>query len=201
MQDRAIRTLRSVCAGSVLLGSLVAACAGGDTPLRDDALEEQIANTYSPGRVGAAGGAGGSGAGGSSASGTGGSASSNAGSSGVAGGASMPGTGGSSSGACNGFAILQTKCGGPSCHGGASPGYLTNFALDEDTAAALEGGPSQGMACTADNSLLFDADNAAASLVLKKISGTANCGGQMPPGGPVLPAADVACIQTWIESL
>jgi hypothetical protein len=121
----------------------------------------------------------------------------------MAGGGGMPanGTGGSGSGDCNGFTILQEKCGGPSCHGGASPGFLTNFALDEDTAAALEGGPSQGTACMMDNSDVFDSGNPAASLVIKKILGNANCGGQMPPGGPVLPAADVACIQTWIESL
>jgi hypothetical protein len=119
-----------------------------------------------------------------------------AGSSGMANGA-----GGSGSGDCNGFAILQSKCGGPSCHGGASPGFLTNFALDEDTAAALEGGPSQGMACMMDNSLVFDSGNVPASLVLKKIAGTANCGIRMPPSPPYLEPADVQCIETWIGSL
>ena len=87
------------------------------------------------------------------------------------------------------------------CHGGAQPGFLTNFALDEATAAALEGQPSAGMACTGDNSPVFDADNPAASLVLKKIAGTANCGIPMPPGGPDLEDAEIQCIQTWIESL
>jgi hypothetical protein len=113
----------------------------------------------------------------------------------------MPGTGGSGSGACNGFAILQTKCGGGPCHGGESPGFLTNFALDEATAEELEGQPSAGTACTTDNSSVFNADNPAASLVIRKISGTASCGGQMPPGPPLLEPADIQCIQTWIGSL
>jgi hypothetical protein len=190
MQDQAIRALRSVCVASVLCGALVAACAGGDTPARTDELEQLIADTYGRGRQVGAGASGG--AGGSSASGTGGSAGS---------GSMVGGTGGSGGGGCNGFELLQTSCGGNNCHGGPNSGTLTNFAFDEATASALEGQPSAASICTMDSAPVFDSGNAPASLVMKKIDGSASCGQRMPPGGPFLQQADIDCIQTWIESL
>jgi hypothetical protein len=172
----------------VLCGAIIAACAGGDTPARTDELEQLIADTYGRGNqtgVGASGGAGGS------ASGMGGSA----------GGSMVGGTGGSSSGGCNGFELLQTRCGGSICHDGPNSGTVTNFAFDEATASALEGLPSQGSECTTDSAPIFNSGNAAASLVMRKIEGSASCGQRMPPGGPFLEQAEVDCIQAWIEDL
>jgi hypothetical protein len=192
----------------VLLGSLVAACAGGDTPSRTDELEQQIANEYAPGRVGAAAGAGGGGAGGSSASGAGGSATGNGGSSGTmagtAGSSGMPvtGTGGSGStgGACDGFAILKTNCSGGSCHG-AGTGF-TPFAAEEGDAPNFVG--EQSMICgSQDNAAIFDSDTPSASLVVKKILATTSCGGRMPAGATTQALTDeqVACVESWIGSL
>jgi hypothetical protein len=190
MQDQAIRALRSVCGVSVLLGALIAACAGNDTPARTDELEQLIADTYGRGNQTGAGASGGNGAGGSSSSGTGGSA-----------GGSMVGMGGSGSSACNGFELLAASCSGSVCHSAPTSGALTNFVFDEATAAALEGQPAPGSNCTTDSAPVFDSGNPAASLVMKKISGSASCGQRMPPGGPFLEQADIDCIQTWIESL
>lgn len=192
MQDQAIRTLGSVCGVALLFGALIAACAGGNTPARTDELEQLIEDTFTNGGqvgAGAGAGAGGAGAGGSSGSGTGGSGGGTA-------------AGGTSGGGCDGFVLLQESCGGAACHSAPTAGFLTNFALDEATAEALEGQPPSGSSCTTDSAPVFDSANAAASLVMKKINGSATCGGRMPPGnGPYLEQAEVACIQSWIESL
>src|SRR6185295_13294161 len=150
----------------VTLG-LVAACAGGDTPARDDELEQRIADKYaSGGPVASAGGAGGgtaaSGSGGGTANGGGGGSSANpgtggstiageAGSGSVAAGA---GGGGSTDTGCDGFAILNGKCGGGSCHGSEQAGGLSNFALDEQTAKGFAGETSANCA-SSDNAPVF----------------------------------------------
>ncbi len=196
MQDQAIRTLGTLCGVAVLCAAFIAACAGTDTPARTDELEQLIADTYTNGgQVGA-----GAGAGGGASSGTGGGAGSGGGMSSGTGGGSTA-SGGASGGGCDGFALLEESCGGGNCHGAPSPGLLTNFAFDVMTAAALEGQPSAGSACTSDSSPVFDATNPAASLVMKKIVGSATCGQRMPIGGPFLGQADIDCIQTWIQSL
>jgi hypothetical protein len=113
----------------------------------------------------------------------------------------MPGTGGSSStGACDGFAILKANCSGGSCHG-AGTGF-TPFAADEGDAADFVG--TQSVICgSQDNAPIFDSANPAASLVVKKILDTTNCGGRMPAGATMQALSDeeVDCVESWIGSL
>jgi hypothetical protein len=195
-QHQAVYTLGTWSVG-VTLG-LMAACAGGDTPARTPELVEQIAVMYAGAEpVGAAAAGGGSGIGGSGGSAATGS-----------GGSTMAGTAGagagSSSGACDGFAILETKCSGGSCHSqqNSGPGALSNFVLDETTAAAFEGEQSSNCA-EQDNAPIFDAGNPAASLVVKKITNTASCGGRMPLGASTqgLTDAELTCVKNWIATL
>jgi len=207
-QHKAVYTLGTWGVG-VSLG-LMAACAGGDTPARTSALENEIAVAFAGAQpLGAAGG--GSGVGGSGAVSTGGGGSVGTGTgggtmAGNAGSGSMtagPG-GGSSSGGCDGFAILESKCSGGPCHDqqNSGPGTLSNFVLDEATAAAFVGEPS-GNCASSDNAPIFDADNPAASLVIKKITNTASCGGRMPLGATTqqLTDAELTCVKDWIGTL
>jgi hypothetical protein len=181
---------------------LMAACAGSDTPARDSDLEDQIANMYAGGQTGSVGGGTGtggsasSGSGGSAAQGTGGSTAGGAGTGSVAAG----GSGGGASSGCDGFAVIGTKCGMSSCHGAPQAGALTNFALDEGTAKSFAGEQDPSTLCPG-GGILFNPDNAASSLVVQKMHGTAACGVQMPPSGPYLEDADIACVETWIKSL
>lgn len=195
-QDNAVYTLGTWRLGALL--GLMAACAGSDTPARTTELENQIAVIYagaSP--TGAAAAGGGSGIGGSAATGSGGSTVGG-------GGSSMTGAGGGSIGGCDGFALLETKCGGGSCHGQPSsrPGGLSNFALDESTAAAFANQESDQCSDT-DNASVFDPDNPAASLVIKKIIYTTDCGKRMPLGATTqaLTEAELTCVKTWIGTL
>jgi hypothetical protein len=203
MQDRSIRTLGSrgigVTLGLTLLLGAMTACAGANTPARDDDLEEQIAVRFA-GQVASAGGSGGSGAltsaGGSGAGqGTGGSTMA-----GGAGSGSVASGGGGGSSGCDGFGLITENCGGPNCHGAPQAGGLTNFALDETTAKALAGQQDPSPLCT-DGGILFNPDNAASSLVIQKVRGTASCGARMPLSAPPLADADISCIETWIKTL
>lgn len=186
MQDQAIRTFGSVCGVAVLLGALIAACAGSDTPARTDELEQLIEDTYTnSGQVGAGAGAG---AGGGGGSGTGGGA-----------GSSSMGTGGASAGGCDGFAILQANCSGGTCHG-AGTGFTPFAAAVADVEDFVD---TESTICSSqDNASIFDPENPSASLVIRKAAGTSACGGRMPPGGVgYLSQADIDCLQTWIGSL
>jgi hypothetical protein len=225
MQDKTIRALgswlRGVSArpepiGMTLAAALalvsvgsMAACAGTDTPETDAEFRDQLAAQYGGGRVGTGGSStgagGGSGAGGSGATGSGGSATGAGGGAmaGAAGGSTVGGTGGgSSSAACDGFALLSTKCGGGSCHGAPSSGSLSNFALDETTAKAFAGEESSSCQST-DNSAVFNPDNPPASLVVKKILKTTDCGSRMPLGATMQALTDdeVDCLEDWISTL
>ena len=221
MQDKAILTLgsRGLSAGWSfgLACVLSVACAGGDTPPRTDLAEENIAVAYAGRQPTAQAGSTGMGTGGSS-SGTGGSTSdvpaagaggSDSGTGGTASGGSAGSgdvsEGGSSgtgptAGGCDGFAVLQARCNGGSCHG-AGTGF-SDFASSEAAAEGYAGEPS-AICGSQDNSPIFDPDNPGASLVLKKIAGTAACGGPMPLGSAAnsLPADDVACLEEWIGTL
>jgi hypothetical protein len=117
-------------------------------------------------------------------------------------GGSTVGTGGSSSAACDGFALLSSKCGGGSCHGATSSAGLSNFALDETTAKAFAGQESNNCKST-DNSPVFNPDNPPSSLVVKKILKTTDCGGRMPLGATMQALTDdeVDCLEDWIGSL
>jgi hypothetical protein len=219
MQDKTIRAMGSWLRGisarpeqlgvaltAVLalatLGSM-AACAGTDTPETDPEFRDQLAAQYGGGRAGTGGSS--SGVGGSGATGVGGSATGAGGGAmaGAAGGSTVGGTGGgSSSAACDGFALLSTKCGGGSCHGAPSSGSLSNFALDETTAKAFAGEESSSCQST-DNSAVFNPDNPAASLVVKKILKTTDCGSRMPLGATMQALTDdeVDCLEDWISTL
>jgi len=223
MQDKAILTLGSWGFGTGwsfgLACALSAACAGGDTPQRDDTTEGNIAIAYAGRQQTANAGSTGMGTGGSS-SGTGGSGSGTGGSTtqveagagGTASGGSA-GSGdvaeggssgsGSTAGGCDGFAIIELKCGGGSCHGGPSGGFLSGFAASEDQAATYAGQPSMTCSAQGDNADIFNPDNPGASLVLQKIAGTSACGSAMPLGSPAnsLPPEDIDCIEEWIGSL
>jgi hypothetical protein len=194
-QHKAVYTLGTWSVG-VILG-LMAACAGADTPARTDELVAQIEARYANGgQLGAAAAGGRSGVGGSG-SGAGGS-----------GGGTMSGNagagGGSSGGGCDGFAILETNCSGSACHDqqNSSPGALSNFVLDESTAGAFAGEQSDQCA-NSDNAPVFDPDNPAASLVIKKITNTSACGGRMPLGAPTQKLTDeeLTCVKNWIGTL
>ena len=121
---------------------------------------------------------------------------------GAAGGSTVGGTGGgSSSSACDGFALLS-KCSGGACHSSTSPGGLSNFALDETTAKGFAG--QQSSTCKSqDNAPIFDPENPAASLVVKKITATSSCGGRMPLGASMqaLTNDELDCLEDWISSL
>jgi hypothetical protein len=226
MQDKTIRTLGSwfcgaaprpeqigmtltAALGLVTLG-FMAACAGSDTPETDASFRDQIAAQYGGGQGTGTGGSGtgvggGSGVGGSSTTGSGGSATGAGGGAmaGTAGGGStVGGTGGSSSAACDGFALLNLKCGGGNCHGAPSAGTLSNFAADATTAKAFAGQESS-MCKATDNSAVFNPQSPANSLVIKKILDTTDCGGRMPLGSTMQALTDdeVDCLEDWISSL
>jgi hypothetical protein len=197
--------------GSCLV--IAAACAGGDTPPRDAALEEKIRTTYDPDyKTGAAGsvsmgtggsssGTGGSSSGtGGSASGTGGSASGGASGSGTAG-SGTAGSGTSGSGSTGAVCdaptkVLQYYCGlGSGCHG---PGAaLGDFGVDEAAALALVDKPTKNAAC----GKYIDSANPEQSAVLLKLGDKPPCGAQMPFGGNPVSPEDVDCLTSWLDSL
>jgi len=216
MQDKTIRALGSWQLGMTLTAALglatvglMAACAGSDTPETDADFRDQLAAQYGGGQGAGtgtggngSGAGGGSGVGGSSASGRSATGAGGGAMAGAAGGSTVGGTGGGSSSACDGFALLSSKCGGGSCHGGTSAGSLSNFALDEATAKGFAG--EQSSTCKAqDNASIFDSANPAASLVIKKITATASCGGRMPLGASMqaLTNDELDCLEDWIGSL
>jgi hypothetical protein len=200
MQDRTILTLGFWSLGMTL--GLVTACAGGDTPARDSDLEDRIANMYAGGQTASVGGStgtggtAGTGLGGSAAQGTGG------GTAGGAGSASM--AAGGASGGCDGYAILKSKCSGAPCHDQQSsgPGVVSNFVLDQMTAKGFADEPSATCG-SSDNAPIFDPENPAASLVVKKITATSSCGGRMPLGASTqqLTDAELTCVKDWIGTL
>lgn len=103
---------------------------------------------------------------------------------------------------CDGFPILQMKCGnGSFCHGAGS--MVSAFAASASGVASFVGERAQGTDCGDDPSLIFDPEDPAASLVVTKLGMNSPCGGPMPLGSAPgsMPPADVACIQEWIGSL
>jgi hypothetical protein len=219
MHQKVIRPLGAVSLGAMsfktlsvamVCGAFAVACAGGDTPARDDDLEDAIAVVYADG-VGVAGSGpapvGGSG-GRAPAGGAGGGASqggSNAGSGaggapGGAGGAIAQGggAGSGSTGACDpdGLELVLTKCSGPTCHSAGSS--FTGFAADEDALMSFIG--ENGTSTCASVGPLLDPDNPPASVIVQKIKGTATCGSKMPIG-PALSADEIQCIEDWIGTL
>ena len=198
-----------------LICSMVAACAGGDTPARTDDLEDRIRAAYtnsvgvgqggtaSGGSAGAVSRAGSTGMGGSRAGSGAGGGSSGSGAGGAATGGSagseVVGGGGSGGGEeCNGPALLVEACGGGSCHGANSP--FTAFAADED--APLDFVGESGSSTCASNGPLFNPDNPGSSIVIQKVSNDPPvCGQKMPLQSTELSAAEIDCLETWIGTL
>jgi len=194
--------------GSCLI--IAAACAGGDTPPRDAALEEKIRSTFDPDYppVGAAGGVsmtgvgggsgtGGGGTGGGSAAGAGGGASGGASGSGAAGSGSSGS--GSTVAACDWGKVIEFRCGGvlgSGCHGDNS--NFGNFGSTEAAAKALIDKPVKiDTAC----GKYIDSANPDQSAIIRKL-GDPTCGGaQMPFNSDPLEQEDIDCIRGWIESV
>lgn len=190
---------------ATVCGAFAVACAGGDTPARDDELEDAIAVVYADG-VGVAGsgpapvgGSGGRSPTGGAGGGTsqGGSTSGSGGAPGGAGGTEPSGTAGSSGGGCDGFAILQAKCNGGSCHGSGSA--ASGFAESEAAALTFVGEDPSGPACSG-NDPIITPDNPGNSLIIQKLDGSMPCGLAMPLGAP-LSADEIQCIEDWIGTL
>jgi hypothetical protein len=193
---------------ALVCGGVAAACAGADTPARDDDLEEAIAQAYAngsgpgPAPVGGSGGrppAGGSGGqvsrgGSSSTSGAGGAPA------GGAGGATAEGgsAGSGSTGDCDpdGLELLLTRCVGSTCHGDGSP--FTGFAANEDTLVGFV--DENGTASCASAGPLLDPGNPPASIIIQKLKGTATCGQKMPIG-PAFTDDEIQCVEDWIGTL
>jgi hypothetical protein len=218
MHEKAVRTFGIVSIGMICGG--IAACAGGDTPALDEDATNKIASVYAGGAgpVGAAGSGGkaatGTGGGkatgtaGKAATGTGGTASTStagsggsgtaAGGSGTAAGGSGTAMGGSASGGgCDGYAGLMAHCSGGGCHGSGSG--VSGFAESEDVAKTFIG--KEGVTQCAGKGALLNPDNAASSMVVLKIKGSAPCGSPMPLGQPALADSDIQCVEDWISGL
>jgi hypothetical protein len=213
MQDKAIRTFGKLSIGMIV--GMIAACAGGDTPVRPDGLDEAISNGYGLGSAATGSGgtsSGGTGGraptppsnGGTSASGAGGTAGAGRGGSASTGEAGAAGSAAGSAGMdpvptgdCDGFGILKASCGSSGCHGAGSS--VGNFAETLEDAKSFVGEDASS-SCSG-RGPLFDPDNAAASIVVQKIEGTINCGGRMPLTGAYLDADQVDCVKEWIGTL
>jgi hypothetical protein len=221
MHDKSIRRFGRVGissgAGFGIVCGLLAACAGGDTPPRDSDLDDRIAAVYAGATLPPAGGSGGSGAAPSNGGSGGGTPTANGGSggappSGGSGGGAMSGEAGSGTSAagsggempppepagCDGFALLQERCGAGPCHGAAST--VSGFATSEGDAADFAGEDAEGPSCGGDGPI-FDPANPPASLVILKIDGTVPCGSPMPLGGATFTAEEIECVQDFISTL
>ena len=193
--------------GSCLV--IAAACAGGDTPPRDEELEKTIRDTFDPGyamgaagSVGMSGAGGGSGTGGSTAGGTGGGASGSGGSTVASGGSDTAGSGTSGAGATGDICdaptqVLRYGCGlGSGCHGDGALAARGDFGASEDQARALVDVTTQN-GC----GKYIDSANPGQSQILLKASGkqAAACGGDMPPNSNGLPQDDLDCLTSWLS--
>jgi hypothetical protein len=192
MHDKALRLFCALT--SSLACAAFVACAGSNTPSVDDDFEEALDQTFADGAVATAGRGGSSATGGA---GRGGASAGRGGSSTAAG-----GTGGvqerpppAGNGVCDGFAVLQTNCSGPSCH---SSGSLDNFAESEADARAVIGVPGTATCTEGD---LLNPDNPRQSIILQKVNGAASCGVPMPPNLPALSDDDISCLEDWIAAL
>ncbi len=216
MHHKMNRALSSVGVG--ILCGVIGACAGGDTPARNSALVEFLSDEYGSGTVGAVGGrAGNSGTGGNNSSGSGGRSGSggtggnnSAGDGGSAsgdggdggsdvGGGGDGGSAGGGGGDCDGFAILQDKCGTSSCHGTGAA--ATDFAASESAAAMWVDEPA-ATGCASTGTPIYDPGDPSESLVIIKLAPSPPCGLQMPITGPGTVTPDeIACIEEFIGGL
>jgi hypothetical protein len=113
-----------------------------------------------------------------------------AGSEGGGAGGTGPGTGG-----CDGFEVLQQHCANASCHGAANAPF-GGFASSPD--AARDYIDVESNAACANQGAIVNTDDPAASLLVTKVTGEADCGSPMPIGGEPLSDEEIACLEDWI---
>jgi hypothetical protein len=212
------RALTGLVASSVaLLLTLGFACVDADIPNVSNDLRDTLAETFGNAGappLGASGNGGSASTPNAGAGGDGGAAgdgnepapanpdeNGGAAGSGMAGGAGADGEGAAGgppiASDCDGFGIIQQRCGLSGCHAPADA-PLGDFGSSEDAARAYIG--EEGVTCAGEGALI-DPDDPGASVLVAKIEGTASCGGQMPPGGTPLSDEDIACVVEWIGSL
>jgi hypothetical protein len=92
-----------------------------------------------------------------------------------------------------------------SCHNPTSQASFANLDLMSDgVAARLVGVAATTMGtgmCSGRGNLLNRGTLPAAGIFIDKITGHQTCGGSMPFGGGLLPAADQGCLQAWANGL
>ena len=193
----------------IAFGALAAwfiACAGQDIPPVDDGLRDDLNDAYGgstgTGSAGAAGadgqngGAAGSGPSGGSGGRANPPAAGNGGDSGAAGSGPVGGGGG---GDCDGFALINDRCGSAGCHNaGAVNG---GFGATEDAFASFIDQPSQYDTC---DSPMIDSNDPENSLIYLKLAQDfpATCGFlQMPANGDFLSDDEAACVLSYLTEV
>jgi hypothetical protein len=104
-------------------------------------------------------------------------------------------------GGCDGFTIVQMRCGSVGCHGDTSPSpppTQGDFGASEEAARAYIGQEGDGL-CAGEGPII-DPDDPSASVLVQKVDGSATCGSPMPIGG-TLTDDEIACIEEWIGGL
>ncbi len=88
----------------------------------------------------------------------------------------------------------------PSCPTGSMP--KGNMSLETQVAAyrALVRVAAAGASCAGGGRVRVVEGNAAASLLVMKLAGTADCGDRMPLGGPYLDQAAIELVSAWIAA-
>jgi hypothetical protein len=204
----------AVCASLGACLIVAAACAGGDTPPRDDELEAAIIRKFDPdyasGMAGSASMTGGSGGGGGQGGGVSGGAGggssgsgggSSGGSAGAAGSSGAAGSGSSGSGStgpvCDAVTKVFTKCSFQPCHGDGSNNG--SFADSEAAARALLDKPTRNTNC----GKFIDSANPEDSAILTKLDdpacGSPQGGAQMPFNADPLSEEDIECVRSWVS--
>jgi hypothetical protein len=190
--------------GFGVLAAWFIACGGEDIPPVDNELRQDLNENYGGAEgVGSAGaaGAGGSGqSGGAGGSGgSGGRATPAAGNGGDGGAAGSGPVGGGGGGDCDGFALIQARCGSAGCHGPNSPQGA--FGVSEQDFADFVDEPSTFFDC---DSFFIDSLRPQDSLIYVKL-GTdfpLGCGNlQMPANGDFLSDDEAACVLSYLNDV
>ena len=84
------------------------------------------------------------------------------------------------------------------CHEGANP---SGFLSLEDAQTSEDELVRVIADCSNSDELLVDPDNPEASILYLKLQANPDCGGVMPPGGPLISATDLNTILDWIISI
>ena len=189
-----------------VLAAWFIACAGEDIPPVDNTLRSDLDENYggaegvgSAGAAGAGGDEQNGGAAGSGPSGGSGGRAPAAGNGGDSGAAGSGPVGGGGGGDCEGFALIQDRCGSAGCHNaGAVNG---EFGADEDAFASFIDQPSQYDTC---DSPFIDSADPENSLIYIKLSEDfpPTCGFlQMPANGDFLSNDEAACVLSYLTEV